>query len=133
MKKLLLMTFSLSLLISCSDIIEPDLSDKEVAIIAPSEDVLIEEGEVTFLWDLLPGASRYRLTVVSPSFDSVSSVIGDVVIVPDSTDLSGSHTELLSKGDYEWRLSAVNESSTSKRTVRAFAVYDPSDNGELTE
>ena len=68
MRKIIVLFALSSLLLSCEDIFEEDLSHEEVRIIAPADGVSVDAGTVMFLWEEVPGATSYRITVVSPEF-----------------------------------------------------------------
>ncbi len=87
MKKLLILPV-LCLMYACSDILETKISGKEVSVVAPLDGSEVAEGPVSFLWNTLDGAERYRVTIVSPSFESASIAVRDTVMYPDSLSLS---------------------------------------------
>src|SRR5579859_1802765 len=108
-RKLLLFFAATSVLfiIGCNDFIEINISKKTVNILAPGNGALLSSPSVTFWWDSVPGATKYELQVVSPSFKSIqylsvdSFVTGKVFIYT------------LAPGKYQWRIRALNNSSTT--------------------
>lgn len=103
-------------LAACEDILEKDLSNQEVVLIAPGEEVLVKQKDLTFLWEPVQGASGYLLQVVSPSFDKPETVVLDTFIV------STRFNHALAPGRYEWRVSAENSAYYTPYASRSFVV-----------
>ena len=110
-------------LTGCDDFFEPKIYNKTVSIVAPVASARVPEGEVSFCWNVLDGADRYRITIVSPSFAEAASLICDVTIVADSAAVSCLHIETLSGGEYEWSLSGLNSAYFTKETISGLTVY----------
>ena len=107
--------------ISCKDIIEEDLSDDTVQLIAPSDGVVTDVAVQTFWWDELDGALSYDLQVVRPRFDSITQLVLDTTL----TETQFSHT--LFAGQFQWRVRAVNGSSETSFTTYSLTVDTTSD------
>lgn len=102
MNKLLLLLLSGLMLFGCKEIIEKDISEDLPIIILPSNNASINENPVFFKWGDLDGATKYKVQIVSPSFDSILSYPVDSVV---------SGTEIyfnLDSNDYQVRLMALN-------------------------
>lgn len=92
---------------SCGIIMETDLSDENVTLIAPADCTITTVQTHTFWWDYLADALKYNLQIVSPDFRSTLRLVAD-------TNLSGNtFISTLAPGSYEWRVTAYNESSYS--------------------
>jgi len=111
---------SLTIIFSCSDIFETDLSGSSVEIIAPSDSLSTDVQTQRFWWNYVPGALWYDLQVVSPDFSNVSSVRLD-------TTIDGSNFQLfLQPGVYHWRVRALNGSSATDFNERSLTILPQS-------
>ncbi len=99
------------------DPVIPDISGKRVTIVAPVDMAEITEGTVSFRWNELEGADRYRVTVVSPDFEHAGLVVLDKVVYRDSLEMSYGFEVELSPGDYQWSVQAFNATYESTRSV----------------
>jgi predicted secreted protein len=90
------------LLAGCDDIFEADISKEEVAVIAPADSVTIKGNELSFMWEMLSGASHYHLQLVEPSFEEARRVVVDTLLNTNSFSVT------VDFGQYEWRLRAEN-------------------------
>ena len=86
----------------CQDTFERDISRETVSIIAPSDGAQTTTGLITFLWEEVDGADRYRLTVVTPSFVGASQVIADTLVAGCAFQTG------LAPGHYQWSLTPCN-------------------------
>ncbi len=125
MKKTLTAMAALLALLACSDILETDISGERVGVIAPADKTEIAEGRVSFLWNLLDGAEKYRVTIVSPNFEHAAVAVKDTILYPDSLDMSLSFRIRLSGGMYQWSLQAFNEAYESVRSIYDLTVVVP--------
>jgi hypothetical protein len=103
-----------------SDSVETDLSGSSIEVISPANGVSIPEGEVVFNWELLQGADRYRLVVVTPDFEGALSTVCDIVIESDSHN--GSHTLQMSQGAYQWSVQGLNGTSKSEKQISSLTI-----------
>lgn len=90
---------------SCKDFFEEDLEDKSLTIIAPANNAISTNSNITFDWDDLEGASNYRMLIGSPSLSNPSSLYIDSNLTISALLLT------LNPGDYEWKIRAENNSS----------------------
>lgn len=134
-KILLLALISIILLESCRDIFEKDISKNTISIVSPPDNYTTQNYQIIFLWNESKDIQKYRLQIVSPSFDSVQRFILDTL----TTDLRIAVT--LFPGKYQWRIRGENNSSysiyqtrrllidtTTNLNNQAFAVNSPQDN-----
>lgn len=128
MKKITILTISiLFMLSSCEDFIEKNLAKEKVVLLSPLHmDTL--QNTVSFWWEKVEGVSRYQLELVKNTFDA------PILFILDTTIAENSFKTNLSKGKYEWRVKAVNNSSESKATYRQFFIDESTDlsNGVVT-
>lgn len=104
------------LLNSCSLITEPDISGSEVYLIAPYDCLRTTTATHTFWWDYVSDAEKYNLIIVSPSWDSVISLVVD-------TNVSGNKFYYtLNPGDYDWAVSAYNYSSATDYSINHLTI-----------
>lgn len=129
------------LLTSCSLIIEPDLTQSEVYLVAPIDDLVTNSNVITLWWDYVPDAEKYNLLIVSPGWESIEELVLDTNIT------SNKFTVTLSPGKtYSWGVSAFNSISSTRYSVRNIVVdsssnliykqvvlIDPSDNYSTNE
>lgn len=110
----------LLLLISCSEIIEPDLEGTEVELLAPADSVMMTTQTQLFWWEELEKiVDVYNIQIVSPSFDSIVTLIAD----EDITD-SDKFEITLAPGIYEWTVIARNSNSQSQSEIRRLIITD---------
>lgn len=86
--------------ISCEDIFEDDISDKDVFPISPSMNEEIKGNTVNFRWEPVEGADYYRLQILKGSTNSR--------YVLDSLIEYTYYPTILDVGEYSWRLRAEN-------------------------
>ncbi|NQY11237.1 MAG: hypothetical protein HRT71_17200 [Flavobacteriales bacterium] len=116
----------MTVLYSCSDIIEKDISEESVFLNAPAEGLELEDLTQTYWWDEVAGASYYNLQIVSPSFASAATVLLDTNVT------SNKFTYTLSSGDYQWRVRAENSTSESNYTTHNISFSDDIDLNAVT-
>jgi hypothetical protein len=115
-RKLLFGVSFLTLFFSCSDIIETDISNKEMTIMAPVDRLISQNTSIIFLWDKLEGGRKYEFQIVAPSFDSTSFVAIDTLLVGNK------FAKVLPAGNYQWRVRAVNNGYQSRFSIRSFKI-----------
>lgn len=113
--------FIIALLFGCDDIIEPDISNKEIEIISPQDMLKSTNSTLNFLWNTVDGSLEYQLEVVKGRFDSIVKYELDTFISQNK------FTYTFDPGKYEWSLRAFNGSSSTSFKVRAFEI-DSSNN-----
>lgn len=98
-------------------LLSSDIRQKTVQLMSPSNKSVLIEKKVTFWWNLLDGATKYNLQVVSPSFANPAKVIYDRWISSNSVSVD------LEAGNYEWRVKAANGISETPFSQFALNVY----------
>ncbi|NHF58992.1 hypothetical protein FK220_006555 [Flavobacteriaceae bacterium TP-CH-4] len=95
--------------IGCDDVLEEDISDDSITIIAPLDQTALEGNTVQFRWNPLEGADDYRIQITGEQqflvLDSlVSTSVFDYQIDP---------------GTYRWRVRGENFAYTTPYTFEA--------------
>ena len=122
MKKLFYLLFIVTLLFSCDEIImEDDISDKSVTLLAPANDAEFFSTGITFNWNPLEYVSEYRIQIALPDFENPLQIVIDQII--DTTSFSTQ----LNTGQYEWRVQAVNSGYSGLFATRAFTIISNED------
>ncbi len=107
--------------VSC-EILEEDISNRSVEIIAPADRTTAVAGNIDFHWTAMEYAVGYELTVVSPSFATAERVALDTVIYADTLSRRFHCRIPLSEGEYQWRINGFDAGYSSKRTTRNLTV-----------
>jgi len=92
---------------SCTEIIEPSVAKRNVRLLAPANNYQTNRPETSFWFEPVEDALKYRLQVVSPSFDSIGQLVLDTLIS------NNRFTQSMEPGQYQWRVRAENGSSES--------------------
>jgi hypothetical protein len=111
-------TLLILLFISCDDIVEKDIRDDTVELVAPADNAVVAEGDIMFWWNELQGASQYELQVVSPNMLSPQTLVLDTVITKHTFTLS------LPAGNYQWCVKAINTGYVTQSSCRMLEVED---------
>ena len=106
-KLLIILLGSLVFFSHCETAFESDLAGKKPILQSPSNNLTTTTTSQTFYWEKMNGASTYQLQVVSPTFNSITTLIADTTITTNR------FTIILSHGDYQWRVKANNSGSSS--------------------
>lgn len=101
---------------SCEEITQPDLSDSQINILSPVDNLVTNAATNTFAWDPVEGAAKYQLQIVSPKFDSV------VRFITDSSLTRNQLTYTLTPGIYQWRVKAINAGSQTGYFTRKITI-----------
>lgn len=83
---------------SCDDILEEDIGNDTVQIFSPANNSKIESNVVSFKWNTLNGADKYRIQIYE----------SDQILILDSLTTKSSITLPLAAGNYIWRVRAEN-------------------------
>jgi len=106
--KILSITAIITLLcFSCEEVLEPALNNKQVVLLAPVDNLVSGNASQVFYWETIDGATKYQLQIVSPKFDSIVQLIADTTVPINQFPLN------LSKGSYQWKVRAINNSTSS--------------------
>ncbi len=109
--------------VSCThDFVEVDLRDKTLVLLSPPDNYITASNQVNFWWEELDGAAEYRLQVVDSSFTYINQ------LMLDTTVSSASYSVSLPPGDYEWRVKALNGSSSTAFSIPRNLTVDTTSN-----
>jgi len=112
--KITLLLAVLSIVVSsCDDFLERDLNGQTVTVLAPANNTISTSFTVTFWWDDLKGASKYKIQIVKPSFNSIQQLVVDTLIS------NNQFLYTLQPGSYQWRIRGENDASISD-----FVIYN---------
>lgn len=111
--------------ISCSLIIEPDINNLQVNLLAPSDGLETPTTTHIFWWDYVADAEGYNIIIVSPGWDSIAR------LVLDSNITGNKFTQTLTPGEYEWQVSAYNSSSATPYSFAHLTVLSSDDLSQL--
>ena len=100
----------------CDAVLERDIGDDAIRIIAPTPDVETDVPETDFVWEPLKGADSYRVLVVSPRFDRVERFWADTVLT------GCRYTQALPPGDYQWSIRGRNSVFQTAEQAYAFRI-----------
>lgn len=106
-------------------IIDTDLSNELVPILAPADGVEVIEGAINFNWDVVPNATAYTIQIATPDFENAVQVITDTTVTANFFSID------LVEGNYEWRVKAVNDDSSSPFSTHSLTVL--TDTVELSD
>lgn len=126
MKKSILYKFLLSItfltLFSCNEILfEKDISNKEMVLIAPSDEAQFYSTGVTFSWENVENVNEYRLQIAKPNFANPMQIVLDTVV---STNTFSYQFNI---GEYEWRIKGVNSAYETPYKSRFFTIVSDED------
>jgi len=107
-------------LLACDDIIEVvDISGSTITVLAPSNQAVLTDTDVTFTWDVVEDAESYKIQIATPSFANAEQIVTDSLVT--TTFFKG----MLNSGSYEWRVRAENSGYATPYTAQKFTVsYD---------
>ena len=103
--------------IGCKEAFVKSLDKDQVVLMAPGDNVVSNESQQNFFWQPVDTSIEYEFQIVSPSFDSVAS------LVIDTTVSANLFPYALDSGRYQWRVRAFNTvSSTPFSTAWAITI-----------
>lgn len=112
---------STMIIVSCNDIFDKDIENNKVQLYSPSNNVTVGANTVLFKWNKMDGATKYRLEVVTSSFSSIKSVTVDTIVTTTQFSLS------LKKGNYQWTVTAINNTAKAYSDTFNLNVIQSSD------
>ncbi|WP_140487087.1 hypothetical protein [Flavobacterium sp. GSA192] len=126
MKRIIVYRFLLGILLmtvsSCEEILlETDISKEEVQLIAPANNTNFSSTGVSFTWETVPDATKYRLQIAKPNFESPTQIVLDTIVSKTS------FTQQLAIGSYEWRVKALNSAYETAYFSRFFSISSNDD------
>lgn len=102
---------------ACKEFIEPSLEARHIRLLGPADELESNSYGQTFWWESQEDALRYRLQIVSPTFDRVAKLVLDTSVTSDKFIYT------LEPGEYQWRVRAENGSSATAYTIRKLTIY----------
>lgn len=118
MKRLLLV---LIICISCEAVFVEDISEQSVILLAPVDNTELLKETVLFNWESIVEAETYELQVATPTFENASQIVLDTIISKTS------YSKELVKGDYEWRIKAMNSGHNTAYSSAIFSIVSEND------
>ncbi len=103
---------------ACEAIFLENITNDIVVVVAPKDNVQVEEGAVNFIWENILDASSYHLQIAKPTFNQASQIILDTTITKNS------FTHTMKIGEYEWRVKAKNEEYETGYTTQSLEVIN---------
>lgn len=111
------MLLSLLLHFSCEEILlEVDISDASVVLLAPANNVELPLNSILFDWEKVDDATAYEIQIATPNFDNAQQLSAN------TTDSITSYEISLNAGEYQWRVRAKNSSYETAYTKANFKV-----------
>jgi hypothetical protein len=103
--------------LSCEEILmEDDISDETLVLLAPADNTQFYSTSVTFNWEPVQYATNYRLQIAKPSFAGATEIVLDTEIAVTA------FTQQLNIGEYEWRVKAINSAYQTDFVTRKVIV-----------
>ncbi|HLN74519.1 MAG TPA: hypothetical protein VK205_14600 [Prolixibacteraceae bacterium] len=100
-------------------VIPPDIDQKQVVLMSPADESMVINKKVTLWWNMLSGAQKYSMQIVSPTFAHPLKLVYDQLVSTNSIAMD------LEPGNYEWRVKAINTSSESTYCLPfSFTIYN---------
>jgi hypothetical protein len=104
---------------SCEEgglLIEPDISNETVTLIAPSNGSEVSSNIIFFDWETVEDASTYEIQVATPNFDATAQLLLNTEDFLTVAELQ------LPVGEYQWRVRAKNSNYQTQYSVASFRV-----------
>ena len=121
-KKIYIFPILLLLVFSCEEILlEDDISDEVVKLVAPVDDAEFFSTGITFTWEPIEHGTQYRIQIAKPNFENPTQILVDSTV--DTT----SFTTQLNVGEYEWRVQGVNSGYSTAYSTRSFTIISNED------
>jgi hypothetical protein len=103
-------------LVSCDDLIEPNISDEQVSLLLPANASRSTTVVQNFKWTAVPNARTYRVQLATPSFAGMTRLALDTTVAQSSV------SKALVPGRYEWRVQALNAGYETVFTTRTLTI-----------
>ena len=115
----ILLIGAMLLVLACEELLlEDDISDDKVEVLAPSNNTTLSATSVVFTWEPLEFADAYHLQVATPNFQAAVQVVEDTLI--GQTNFA----KTLVPANYQWRVKALNSAYETAYTTQSFTVED---------
>jgi hypothetical protein len=105
--------------ISCEEgglLIESDISNETVVLIAPSDSTEVSSSTIFFDWEALEDATHYEIQIATPGFNNTQQLLLNSIDSLTFKELQ------LNTGDYQWRVKAMNSNYETQYTTASFKV-----------
>lgn len=99
-----------------TEVFDEDISNKNVTLVAPSDNATLDIREITFTWEEVEFAEEYILQIATPSFTNPTQIVVETL----TSQTSSRHS--LENGSYEWRVKAQNSASETSFSTNGFIV-----------
>jgi hypothetical protein len=103
---------------ACDAILEQDISNKEIVVKTPSDELITRETQHIFWWNCLKGASAYEVMIVSPDMENPIMLVLDSVVTVNRLQYT------LPVGDYEWCVRGSNSGYSTEYFCRTLTVIE---------
>lgn len=120
-KPILILSFA-AWFVSCDDFLEKNISGAKVGVIAPVDNATVTSGKVTFSWREVDGVTSYRITIVTPNFESAAQVIADTIVLRDSLPRPFNIKTELTAGNYQWSIQGFNSAYQTQESIQSLFV-----------
>ncbi len=94
-----------------------DISSEEVMLLAPTDMALFQTPNIQFTWEAVAAAESYQLQVATPNFTNPLQFVVNTTLTE-----TASESFTIPEGSYQWRVKALNTSSETGYSTRAFEV-----------
>jgi hypothetical protein len=112
----------------CTDVIDPDIAEEELELLAPTNGLNTILATHTFWWSEVESAEEYILQIVTPNFKFAERLVLDTSLTENK------FTYGLVPGTYEWRVQAANTSSSTDFETNLLTIDPTLDiSGELLQ
>jgi len=109
--------------VACEDIVEePDISNQQVEILAPTNGTVVTDSLIQFSWGGIVDSDGYVLQVARPNFEEAAQFVVDTTMIIDSTFVGTRLRTKLSNDAYEWRVKAFNSGFETEYSSSEFQV-----------
>lgn len=95
-----------------------DISKESILLNAPSNNISVEEGDISFHWNKVAEADSYQLQIATPNFTSTNKMELDTLITTNK------FIQTLDFKNYHWRVKALNSSYETSYTSYALKVTE---------
>lgn len=117
----ILLILTVILVSRCNVFLETDLTNVNVVMKAPTNNLTTTQESQTFWWDYVAGATFYNIQIVSPSFDSVQQLITDSEVTENTFEIT------LPPGEYQWTVVAYNTNYQSQSEIYNLTIEESED------
>ena len=123
-----MLSLVLVMVFGCTDVLEQDLDEDQITLLAPADNLVTTEVSQVFWWEASDEVTGYRIRVVSPSFDSIARLVIDEPITEGLT-----FETTLPAGVYQWTVVGTNSFSETTPIARNLTILDDSTQNLITQ